>query len=123
METKDLTLMARRQSRRLPRRGIILLVVLSVLVLFTLIAITFVIVSTQHKKAVLQEVRAARYDDGYEELLHRAFLDVARGDDNPYSAVGRNSLLEDQYGTDGVPGFVTTAPGGLAFGSLMFFDL
>jgi hypothetical protein len=85
-----------------PRRGVILMVVLSLLVLFTLIAITFVILSTQHKKTALSDQKPLRYDDGYSELLTRAVMQALRGTDNPNSIIGHHSLLEDMYGNDSI---------------------
>jgi hypothetical protein len=106
---------AYRRPRRRPRqrRGVILLVVLTILVLFTLIAITFVILSTQHKKTALADQRPLRYDDGYAELLTRAAMQALRGTDNPMSVIGHHSLLEDMYGNDTITGAILADPVGI----------
>lgn len=106
--------MSRRSSRRPPfvasrreRRGVILLVVLSMLALFTLLVLTFVIYASQHKKTAMAVARADRYDDAYADLLTRAAMQIFRGSDNPISIVGFHGLLEDMYGNDSVKGTVT----------------
>jgi hypothetical protein len=96
------------------RRGVILLVVLSLLVLFTLIAITFVILATQHKKIARADARAQFYDDGRDESLRQAAMQVIRGSNNPRSVVGFHSVMEDMYGNDGVVGRIPAASLGYA---------
>jgi hypothetical protein len=127
----------RRRGRASDRQGVILLVVLTVLVLFTLVAVTFVVVATQENKAAKAEAAHRRYDDGHEEIMHRAAMQVFAGTTyNSRSIMGAHSLLEDLYGGDGLVGRIPSsdAPyldpaygffpaymyGG---GALMFFDV
>ena len=117
------------------RKGVILLVVLGLLALFTLVAITFVIVASQARRGALIASKAQQQGTPPDVLVRRAILEIARGSHNPYSVIGPHSLLEDMYGNDG---FSFTIPkngvGGatadgfspincIGLGSMMFFDV
>jgi hypothetical protein len=83
------------------RQGVILLVVLGLLALFTLVAITFVIVASQARRGAVIASKAQQQGTPPDVLVRRAILEVARGSHNPYSVIGPHSLLEDIYGNDG----------------------
>lgn len=80
------------------RRGVILLVVLGMLALFTVVVLTFVIVARQNMTSANAALRSKFYDDGYEEHLNQAALQIIRGTGNTNSVIGPHSLLEDMYG-------------------------
>src|SRR5690606_14801483 len=83
------------------RRGVLLLVVLSLLVMFVLMALTYVLVATKHLSGVRSIGRGASQSAAPpQELLHDAALQVLRGSNNPLSTVGPHSLLEDEYGVN-----------------------
>src|SRR5687768_970191 len=91
--------MRARRGRPSRRRGVILLVVLGLLALFTVIVLTFVIVARQtHQQSVIK-ARKHHYDESHEELLNQAALQVIRGTTSPTSVLGPHSLLEDLYGS------------------------
>lgn len=94
-------------SRR--RRGVILLVVMGFLALLTMVAVTYVIASREFKMTARAATAAERYDTGFQEQLDRAFRQIIRGSQNPYSAVSIHSLLEDLYGNDAYQGVVASA--------------
>lgn len=91
------------------RQGVILLVVLGLLALFTLVAITFVIVASQARRGAVIASKAQQQGTPPDVLVRRAILEVARGSHNTYSVIGPHSLLEDMYGSDGFPFIIAKA--------------
>jgi hypothetical protein len=83
-----------RSARR--RRGALLIIVLSILVLFALIALTFVVVAGSFQRAAKAAIRVNITDDEGRQLVERAFMDLLRGN----SSGGVECLLEDLWGTD-----------------------
>lgn len=96
-------------TRRKRPRGIILLVVLALLTLFALMTMTFVLVATQAKRAALAGAYVERRGDPPQVLLEEAALQVLRGTQNPASALGPHSLLEDIYGHRAIRGSVNSS--------------
>lgn len=92
------------------RRGIILLFVLGLLALFSLVAVTFVVVARIHKRSTHFAAQIERTGDSPDQLLRQAALQVVRGTNNPRSVLRPHSLLEDLYGSDGLEGEVITVP-------------
>ncbi len=89
----------RRQRRA--RRGVLLLVVLSILVLFVVIAVTFVLIAGQFRRGARPEMFAERYTNDSRRQLDDAVYQIFRGTDNVQSVIGPHSLLEDMYGNSG----------------------
>ena len=88
-----------------PRRGILLLVVLSLLVLFLLIGTSFIKTSDQYRqssKTISRPYEAAANPLQQSDLLDVALGQLVRGTTNPYSSIRFHSLLGDMYGYDGV---------------------
>lgn len=83
------------------RRGVIMLVVLSMLVLFMLVGTTFLITSGQYRQASRIIEKAGRATQQPEDLLERALMQLLRDTGNRYSAARYHSLLRDTYGVDG----------------------
>src|SRR5690606_39101152 len=79
-------------------QGVILLVMLGLLAMFTLIAVTFVVASGQFRRGAAAASKAEQMGDPFEALLHQALMQVARGSNHPQSAIGPHGLLEDMYG-------------------------
>lgn len=77
--------MTRKQKRI--RRGALLIVVLSILVLFALIALTFVVVAGSFNRSAKAAGRIGITDDEGRQLVERAFLDLVRGTANTNSAL------------------------------------
>ena len=95
-------------SRRKPaRRGVILLVVLSLILLFTLVAVTYAIVASQYKLSAQASAKLQVVGDP-----PRKDVDMAA---YVCSAIGNrlvldgHSLLRDLYGHDSVRGQVSAA--------------
>lgn len=104
-----------RSTRRGARRGVILLVVLGLLALFTLVTITFVVSSSQHRRGAVAAHRVEQLGDPPEALLNAALYQVIRGPRNPASVMGPHSLLEDIYGhSETVYGVVFPLPPNVA---------
>lgn len=127
------------------RRGILLLVVLSMLTLFLLIGTAFIVTSDQYRKtqktmARLTETSNSSIDQ--QDLLNEVLNQLLRDTNNSSSSLRFHSLLQDMYGNDGIygridtsarsGGFVTqwaggnglnTADGGVTGGQMIEFTL
>ncbi len=89
-------------ARRIPRRrGILLLIVLSLLVLFVLIGVTFIVVSTQYTTAAKAFARHELRGDSPRKELNSAAYMLLRGTRNPADLLYRHNLLGDLYGRAG----------------------
>lgn len=98
-----------RNARASERRGVLLLVVLSVLILFMLVGTTFLLTSNQYKTAAKIMDKANRTTFQPEDVLERALMQLVRDTNNRHSALRYHSLLRDLYGGDGFVGQVNTA--------------
>lgn len=107
-----------RQNRASPRRGVLMLLVLGLLAMFGMVAIAFVIITGQFRQIAETHRRIDEYRQTPEEEVQQVALAVFRGDENPTSAIGQHSLLEDIYGEDWVRG-VATAITPVAGGQLL----
>jgi hypothetical protein len=103
------------------RRGVLLLVVLSMLILFVMIAVTYVLVASRQLSIGKSGFTAARTNgigvDPPQALVDGAVMQVLRGSGNMRSVLYPLSLLEDYYGGPagqpvlwGQVGTVTTFP-------------
>lgn len=91
---------------RTGRRGIVLLMVVSMLAIFMLVGITFVVVSSRYRQAVTSTMR--RSQTGRESpfgLADEVAMQVLRGSKRQSSLAGHD-LLTDMWGNDGVRGIV-----------------
>lgn len=88
------------------RRGVLLLVVLSILILFLLIGTTFILTAGQHKDRAKILEKANRTTFQPEDVLERALMQLVRDTNNRHSALRYHSLLRDVYGGDGFVGQV-----------------
>lgn len=98
----------RNLRRRFPRRrrAMVLLVVLSLLAIFTLITVSFVLVASQGRITAQAAARMEQRGDEPRALLHEAMLQLVRGTNNRISVLQASSLLEDMYGNDRVTGMI-----------------
>jgi hypothetical protein len=94
---------------RSSRRGVLLLVVLSLLVLFMLIGTAFLMSSNQYRKAAKASAKLDSFGNYPTKLLDRAVMHLLRDSENPQSAIRYHSLLRDLYGTDGFEAQVAAA--------------
>lgn len=91
------------------RHAVVLLVMLSLLALFTVIAVTFVVASGHFRRSAAAGSKVEQYGDPFEVLLQQALMQIVRGSENPQSAIGPHSLLEDMYGNaDAIVGCLQT---------------
>ncbi len=89
--------------RRTPRRrGILLLVVLSLLVLFAMIAVTFMLLAGNYRKVSLAASKAELVGDDPRREIDDAFGQLIRGTLNPNSSLLDQDLLGDLHGRDGL---------------------
>ncbi len=96
--------MARRTK---PRRGVLLLIVLSLLVLFLLMGMSFLVSATQFNKLAGSSARTDLQGMPGDKLANSVLYQLVRGTTNPYSAIRGHSLLEDLYGRDYLVGEAT----------------
>ena len=82
---------------RRSRRGVLLLVVLSLLIMFVLVGATFIVVATNYRNSAALSSTHERTGDPPQNVLDRALYQVLRGTLNSKSTVGPHSLLEDSY--------------------------
>ena len=80
------------------RSGLILLVVLSMLALFGMLSITFVVFSSQSRNASSGMARRDYRGMQPGQVLDEAMRQALRGSSNSRSAIGPHSLLADLYG-------------------------
>jgi hypothetical protein len=113
-----------RRHRRKPQRGILLLIVLSLLVLFILIGVTFIVVAGQYTKAAKAFARHDLKGDAPARELDEAALLLLRGSNNPGDLLYRHNLLNDLYGNDGFLGVITAiGPGSGGTPQQQFFEI
>ncbi|HVX63311.1 MAG TPA: hypothetical protein VHC19_22000, partial [Pirellulales bacterium] len=86
------------RSARRDRRGVILLVVLAMLALFTMIGLTLVLSTSQARLSALSSTRGQRAGTPPAQQLSRAFHEIARGSENKFSTIQAHNLMEDLYG-------------------------
>ena len=99
--------------RRRKQRGAVLLVVVSMLVLFVLIGVTYAIVSSQYRRSARIVSRQKQLGMDPEQHLDSALYQVLRDTRSAASVVRGHSLLRDIYGIS-VRGKVNNAAGGAA---------
>jgi hypothetical protein len=99
----------RRTAPARDRRGVLILVVLSLLILFVVIAVMFVVVASRARAVARVYSNVGRTGDTPEEIVYGVALDLIRGSLNPHSPFRTTSLLEDMYGHQSVRGKVTAA--------------
>lgn len=103
------------------RRGVLLLVVLSMLVLFVLLGLTFVLVAARYRSNTNNALKGTIGAVDPREQLSDAALIFLRGSTNRMCAIGPYSLLEDLLGSDGFRSTLNANPVSRATGQL--FDL
>ncbi len=86
-------------TRNSQRPGLILLVVLGMLALFSMLAVTYVVFASQSRAtSVALSRKDVRGNKSYQPLFEEAIKQLVRGSDNPAVATYGHSLLGDLYG-------------------------
>ncbi len=89
--------------------------ILIVLTLFTLVALTFVVIARQHRGSARAAMKQDRYHIGHEAMLYNAALQVVRGSTDPGSALfSPIDLSSDMFGLDSFPPVSTNTPATIA---------
>lgn len=102
------------------RRGILLLVVLSLLVLFLLVGTSYVVSSNQYRRAnksLAKPDEPAKSPLQHTDLVEEVVNQLVRDTTNANSALRYHSLLRDLYGEDGLE-IGPTSSNGLRFADL-----
>ncbi|MAT68038.1 MAG: hypothetical protein CMJ58_00785 [Planctomycetaceae bacterium] len=104
VRTRRSRLRAARRVRQRSRRGVLLLVVLSMLVLFLLMGTAFVISARQEQaasKSIAKASQVAAARTAESSLLDEVLGQIVRDTKNTSSSLRSHSLLLDMYGNDG----------------------
>ena len=80
------------------RRGVLLLIVLSLLVLFTLVGVTFIVTAGQFQRTAGQGIRTERAGDAPQVITKMAVQRLLVGTDNQQNSIFGHDLLRDAYG-------------------------
>jgi hypothetical protein len=106
---------------RKSRQGVVLLITLSILTLFALLAVTFVISSGVFKTAAVTNARVGTVGDPPEVELNQALMQVIRGPSlNATHVLAFQDLLSDLHGGDG---FAATVVSAASVGSGQFVQI
>jgi hypothetical protein len=92
------------------RRGILLLMVLGLLAMFGMVAVAFVVLSSQTMKSAKGQLRKQQTYFPPANDTNEALMQLLRGTVNPISKMGSHSLLEDIYGTSTLVGQFVQEP-------------
>ncbi len=82
------------------RSGVLLLIVLSLLVLFTLVGVTFIVTAGQFQRTASQGIRVERAGDSPQVLTKLALQRLLVGTNNKENSIFGHDLLRDAYGAD-----------------------
>ena len=93
-------MVGQQRPRQKSRRGVLLLIVLSLLVLFLLVGLSFLVSASQFNRLAKSASRTDNTGMPGAKLADAALFQLVRGTANPYSAIHGHSLLEDLYGRD-----------------------
>ncbi len=85
-------------ARRKDRRGVLILVVLSLLIMFVVVAVMYVAVATRARSVATNYSSFERTGDTPEQMVESLARDLLRGSANPHSPLRSTSLLDDMYG-------------------------
>ncbi len=96
-------------TNKKPRRGIVLLVVLSLLTLFALLMVTFLVISGQYQNTAIATSRIGQVGDHPRKLLDSGMYQVLRGTRDSKSVIQGHDLLSDMYGLTGFTGSISGA--------------
>ena len=90
------------------RKGVTLLLVVSIIVLFLLMGTTFMLVSNSYLSESRGRLRLKFRDERPQVAMQRAFYDLVRGPDlrNTQSPFRGTEILADMYGYGGFTGYV-----------------
>jgi hypothetical protein len=93
-------------KRQKPNRGIVLLVVLSLLVIFMLAGVTFLTISSYYMRTAMSNALVNQSVDPHDHLLDSAMYMMLRDTNEVNCPIRGHSLLADMYGHDGFSGTI-----------------
>ncbi len=96
------------KTRSAPKRGILLLVVLSLLSLFVLAGITFIVVAGQYRRGSISGTKVERTGERPDRIADEALFQLLNPPTSG-SALSGHGLLADLYGTDSATNSVSAA--------------
>ena len=105
-------------TQRIPRHGVLLLIVLSLLVLFTLVGVTFIVTAGQFQRSTVIAAQRERSGDPVPKLMQNVIHQIVRDTYDTRSALLGHSLLRDLYGTDALYGKIESFDDQIAQGQL-----
>ncbi len=114
--------MKRYPTTRLEQSGMILLVVMGMLAVFSLLAVTFVVFSGQSKTGSIALERPIQRGMPGDQLSNMVVHQLIRGTQDTLSGFYAHSLLEDVYGTNSIASQFRTPVGGASLGVIRMRD-
>ncbi|MEM7314805.1 MAG: hypothetical protein AAF497_16790, partial [Planctomycetota bacterium] len=97
------------RTRQPKRRGVLLLVVLSLLALFVLVGTTYVATSGMYRRTTNSIVQAERQETSPSQDFDTIVMEFVRGSQDPRSLLRFHNLLSDLYGIDGFRAVIDTS--------------
>ncbi len=94
---------------RQQRKGIILLIIISILTMFMLIGVTYVVVSGHFQQSAVINVQAVQLGTPPQKQLDSAMYQIVRDTNHAGSALRGHSLFEDKYGHRGIHAVIVNA--------------
>ena len=116
--------MAQRQEKE-KKTGVVLLVVVSLLALFVLIGVTYVLVASQYRRSAIMDARTKLLHIDPQKHLDRAMYQIVRDTYNTGSVLQGHGLLRDMYGDEvegGIVGAFRYLPGNTPQSQLLEVD-
>lgn len=101
------------------KRGVLLILILSLLAMFGLVAFTFVLVSGHSLRSSRATQRMGQFVQDPKQVLHEALMKFVAGSEGGASRIGPHSLLEDLYGDNTSPEFQIGTATPIAGGALI----
>lgn len=102
----------KRGKRTRKRRGVILLVVLSLLAMFALLITTFVVIAGNYRMGAVISARSTPEGESPQKVVDNVMLSLLTDTDDATSPLRGHSLLRDMYGDDGFTGYLINHPTG-----------
>ncbi len=85
-------------TRKPPRSGLVLLIVLGMLALLSLVTVTYLVFSTESRRASMQLARGDYRGTPADKIMDQAVRQVIRGTKDTHSPLWLNDILGDLYG-------------------------
>jgi hypothetical protein len=97
------------KNKKTARRGVLLLLILSLLAMFGMVAVAFVVLSSQAGRTARLQLHEEQVYHPVKNDLDEAAMTVLRGSHNDGNKIGSQNLLEGVYGNNPISATIDTA--------------